>query len=167
MNIIATTRVVALPFLLVALSGLARAQSISSNESEEAAKKEVLKTGEQLGEARKAKDRAALDRILNDRLSWIARGDRLTKSQVIADFLADNLHFTYFAHDNVKVDIFGNTAIVTGHSTSVLEYKGKVFDAPRLFSEVYVKMDGRWQMVNHHVSDLAKTEAKTGASLKP
>src|SRR6478672_964615 len=100
MNIIVTTRLVALPFLLVALSGLARAQSIASNESEEAAKKEVLKTSEQLNEARKTKDRTALDRILNDRLSWIARGDRLNKSQVIADFLADNLRFKYFAHDS-------------------------------------------------------------------
>ena len=46
--------------------------------------------------------------------------------------------------------------VVTGHSTSVLEYKGKLFDAPRLFTDVYVKMDGRWQLVVHHVSDLAK-----------
>jgi hypothetical protein len=165
MNTTAAMRFTAVPILLVALSGLARAQS--PKESDEAAKQAVLKTSEQLNEARKTKDRAALDRILNDRLSWIARGDRLNKSQVIADFLADNLRFKYFAHDNVKVDIFGNTAVVTGHSTSVLEYKGKLFDAPRLFSEVYVKMDGRWQMVIHHVSDLAKTEAKTEANLKP
>ncbi len=167
MNTTAAMRFTAVPILLVALTGFGRAQSVASNESEEAAKKEVLKMGDQLNEARKTKDRAALDRILADRLSWIARGDRLNKSQVIADFLADNLRFKYFAHDNVKVDIFGNTAVVTGHSTSVLEYKGKLFDAPRLFSEVYVKMDGRWQMVIHHVSDLAKTEAKTEANLKP
>jgi hypothetical protein len=167
MSTTAAIRLTAVPFLFVALTGFARAQSVSPNASDEAAKKEVLKMGEQLNEARKTKDRAALDRILADRLSWIARGDRLNKSQVIADFLADNLRFKYFAHDSVKVDIFGNTAIVTGHSTSVLEYKGKLFDAPRLFSEVYVKMDGRWQMVSHHVSDLAKTEAKTEANLKP
>jgi hypothetical protein len=156
MRILAATRLVALPFLFVTLTRFAGAQSVTSNESDEAVKKEVLKTSEQLNEARKNKDRAALDRILADRLSWIARGDRLNKSQVIADFLADNLRFKYFAHDGVEVNIFGNTALVTGHSTSVLEYKGKVFDAPRLFSEVYVKMDGRWQMVSHHVSELAK-----------
>jgi len=160
-------RIFAFPVLLVALTGFAGAQSVASNDSEEAAKKEVLKTSERLNEARKNKDRSALDRILNDHLVWIARGERLNKSQVIADFLADNLRFKYFAHDNVKVDIIGNTAVVTGHSTSVLEYKGKLFDAPRLFSEVYVKLDGRWQMVVHHVSDLAKTEAKAQANLKP
>jgi hypothetical protein len=147
----AATRLVTLPLLAFAMAGLASAQK-----SDEAAKAEVLKTSEQFDEARAAKDRAALDRILADRLSWIARGDRLNNAQVIADFLSDNLHFKHFAHDSIAVNVFGNTAVITGHSTSILEYKGKLFDAPRLFSDVYVKMDGRWRMVAHHVSELAK-----------
>jgi hypothetical protein len=151
MNIIAAARRAALPLLLVAPTGLARAQN-----ADEAAKAEVLKASAQFDEARTAKDRAALERILSDRLSWIARGDRLNKAQVIADFLSDNLHFKYFSHDNLAVNVLGNTAVITGHSTSVLEYKGKLFDAPRLFTDVYVKADGRWQMVAHHVSELAK-----------
>ena len=156
MNIRAAARVMALPFLFVALTGFARAQNPTPRESDEAAKAEVLKASERFDEARTAKDRAALERILADRLSWIARGDRLNKAQVIADFLSDNLHFKFFAHDGVAVNVFGNTAVITGHSTSILEYKGKLFDAPRLFTDVYVKMDGRWQMVGHHVSELAK-----------
>jgi len=98
----------------------------------------------------------ALNRILADRLSWTARGERLTKAQVIADYLEGNLHFTSFSHDNVTVGIFGNTAVMAGHSTSVLEYKSKLFDAPRLFTDVYVKTNGRWQLVVHHFSELAK-----------
>jgi hypothetical protein len=151
MSISAMKRMLALPFLFFALTGLAKAQ-----ESDEAAKAEVLKVGRQFNEAARAKDQAALERILSDRLSWVARGDRLNKAQVIADYLSENLHFKYFAHDGERVNIFGNTAVVTGHSTSVLEYKGKLFDAPRLFTDVYVKMDGRWQLVSHHVSELAK-----------
>jgi len=143
-------RMLALPCLLIALAGFTQA------ESEEAAKAEVLKVSARFDEARAAKDRAALERILADGLSWIARGDRLNKSQVIADILSSNLHFKSFAHDSVAIKIFGNTAVLTGHSTSVLEYKGKLFDAPRLFSDVYVNMDGRWQMVVHQVSELTK-----------
>jgi len=124
--------------------------------SEEAIKAEVLKASDQFDEARKAKDRAGLERVLADQLTWIARGDRLDKSRVIADFLSDGLHFISFGHDSVTVKLIGNTAVVSGHSTSVLDYKGKRFDAPRLFSDIYVKMDGRWQMVAHHVSELPK-----------
>jgi hypothetical protein len=151
MNLIAAARIAVFPFLLIALPGLVGAQN-----AEEAAKAEVLKASDQFDAARTAKDRAALDRILADRLVWIARGDRLNKTQVISDFLSDNLHFKKFAHDSIAVNVFGNTAVISGHSTSILEYKGKLFDAPRLFTDVYVKMDGRWQMVSHHVSELAK-----------
>jgi len=156
MSITAVGRILALPFLWFALTGLTRAQEASRKESDEAAKAEVLKVGQQFNEAARAKDQAVLERILADRLSWTARGDRLNKAQVIADYLSENLHFLHFAHDSEVVNVFGNTAVVTGHSTSVLEYKGKRFDAPRLFTDVYVKMDGRWQLVVHHVSDLAK-----------
>src|SRR5579863_8662075 len=150
MGIIVVRPILVLPALLVALTGFAGAQE------SEAAKAEVLKVSAQFDAAREAKDRATIERILADGLSWTARGDRLNKAQVIADIFSNNLHFKYFAHDNVTAKMFGNTAVVTGHSTSVLEYKGKLFDAPRLFTDVYVKMDGRWQLVVHHVSDLAK-----------
>jgi hypothetical protein len=146
----------AFPFLLVALTGFARAQEATRGESDEAVKAEVLKVSGRFDEARAAKDRATIERILADGLSWTARGDRLNKAQVIADILSNNLHFKSFAHDSVAVNVFGNTAVLTGHSTSVLEYKGKLFDAPRLFTDVYVKLDGRWQLVVHHVSELSK-----------
>jgi hypothetical protein len=157
MNIIARRRMLALPVLLVALTSSASAQEKTRSEAEEAVKKEVLKVDDQFHEARAAKDRAKIERILADELTWTARGDRLNKTQVIADIFSNNLHFISFAHDNVTARTFGNnTVIVTGHSTSVLEYKGKRFDAPRLFTDVWFKMDGRWQLVGHHVSELAK-----------
>jgi hypothetical protein len=145
-------------FLL--LAGLVAAQS-KPKFSGEAVKAggleaEVLKASEQFDEARKAKDKAGLQRVLADQLTWIARGERLGKAQVIADFLSGGLQFISFAHDSVTVQVFRSTAVVSGHSTSVLEFKGKRFDAPRLFSDVWMKMDGRWQMVAHHVSELPK-----------
>src|SRR6266404_974819 len=117
MNIIAVRRTLFCAVLLVALTVFASAQS------DEAVKNEVLKVGDAFDQAREAKDRATIERILADGLSWTARGDRLNKAQVIADIFSDNLHFISFAHDSVTARTFGNnTVIVTGHSTSVLEY---------------------------------------------
>src|ERR1700687_5179334 len=110
MSITVMRRIQLIPFLFFALPGLFGAQ-----ESEEVAKAEVLKVGRQFNEAARAKDQAALERILSDRLSWVARGDRLKKAQVIADYLSENLHFKSFAHDSEAVNIFGYTAVVTGH----------------------------------------------------
>lgn len=142
--------------LLVLLAGLAWGQAKTA-EATEAATREVLKVDDQFNQAVQAKDTQALQRILSDDLSWIARGDRLNKSQVIADVASQNLHFKSLTHDSLQVKIIGNTAIVTGHSSSVLDYKGKLFDAPRLFTNVYMKINGRWQLVAHQVSELAKT----------
>ena len=95
MNIIAVIRMLTLPLLFVALTGLAGAQETAGRESDEAATAEVLKVSARFDEARSAKDRATLERILADGLSWTARGDRLNKAQVIADIFADNLHFKF------------------------------------------------------------------------
>lgn len=150
---------VAVPFLAIASAGFARGQKIPGNESEEAGKAAAIRVDEQFNEAARTKDRATLERVLADDLSWVARGDRLNKAQVIADVLSENLHFKALTHDSVVVKMFGNTAVMTGHSTSILEYKGKLFTAPRLFTSVYMNLNGQWQMVAHQVSDL-DTEKK-------
>jgi hypothetical protein len=145
---------VAVPVLAIALAGFAKTRQTSGDKSDEAAKAAALKVDEEFNEAVKTKNRATLERVLADDLSWVARGDRLNKAQVIADIVSENLHFKALSHDSILVRIFGNTAVVTGHSTSVLEYKGKLFTAPRLFTSVYMNLNGRWQMVAHQVSDL-------------
>lgn len=122
--------------------------------SDETAKAAALKVDEEFNDAVRTKDRAALERVLADDLSWVARGDRLNKSQVIADVLSENLRFKALTHDGIQVKMFDNTAVVTGHSTSILEYKGKLFTAPRLFTSVYMNLNGQWQMVAHQVTDL-------------
>lgn len=152
-----TSSLAAFTFLLLFSQAPMRAQDKSSQAAAEEAKREVLKVDDQFNQAVQAKDTKALENILSDDLSWIARGDRLNKAQVIADVASQNLHFKSLTHDSLIVKILGNTAIVTGHSSSVLEYKGKLFDAPRLFTNVYMKLNGRWQLVAHHVSELAKS----------
>ena len=139
------------------ITATAACQAVSSNSAgEEAAKREVLSTDDAFNKAVLAKDGDALEPLLADKLAWIARGDRLDKRQVIADIRSQNLHFKSLTHDQILIDMFGNTAVVTGHSTSVLEYKGQLFTTPRLFTTVYMKLDGRWQMVAHQVSDLVE-----------
>ena len=141
--------------LLLASSAPIRSAKLPRDKSsEEAAKAEVLQVDEEFNQALRTKDRAALERILSDDLSWVARGDRLDKAQVISDVLSENLHFKSLTHDSIQVKLIENTAVVTGHSTSVLEYKGKLYPSPRLFTSVYMKLNGHWQLVAHQVSTL-------------
>jgi hypothetical protein len=148
------------PLLTLALAGLVQGQETTGKGAEEA-KAEILKVEDQMSNAVKTGNWDALPDIFADGMSWIARGDRLDKAQVIADYRSGNLHFHHVTHDNVQLRIFGDTAVMTGHSTSVLDYKGKLYTAPRLFTSVYAKINGRWQLVAHHVSDLTKEQVES------
>jgi ketosteroid isomerase-like protein len=143
-------------FVVVLIPQLANAQVTISQPDEQKAKEAMLKTDERFNQAVLAKDGLTLDQILADKLSWVARGDRLNKKQVIADIQTQNLHFKSLSHDDLDVKMFGDLAVVTGHSTSVLEYKGQLFTTPRLFTTVYLKLDGRWQMIAHQVSNVGE-----------
>ena len=148
-------QIIVVPFLTLALAGLVKGQETTGPEADEA-KAEVLKVEDEFSKAIMAGNWDVLPQVFADGLSWIARGDRLGKAQVVADYRSGNLHFRQLTHDSVEVHIFENTAVVTGHSTSILDYKGKLYNAPRLFTSVYVKMGGRWQLVAHHVTELPK-----------
>jgi ketosteroid isomerase-like protein len=113
-------------------------------------KEEVLKAEEVRNQALPHGDVAALDQVYADDLIYTnATGALLTKAQHLSDLQGRTLNFRSFKHDDVQVTVHGNTGIVTGISTSAVEYKGTVSSSPRRFVNVYAKQDGRWLCVAH------------------
>ena len=83
------------------------------------------------------------------------RGVILSKTAFVANFRRGGHHFTRMQHDHVRMVPCGpNTVVVTGRSTSILHYGGRLSPGPRLLTEVWVKLDGRWQRAVHAMSDL-------------
>lgn len=151
--------VVLLVLLTTAMSaGFAEGRNTPAQKPDGITKQEVLSVDAAFNHALLTKDKGALQQILADRVSWVARGARLGKAQVIADIESGNLHFKSLRHSDLVIEIFGNTAVVTGYSTSILEYRGKLYATPRLFTTVYMKLGGRPQLVAHQVSALAKSK---------
>jgi ketosteroid isomerase-like protein len=120
-------------------------------------KDEVLKAEEARNQALPNGDVAALDRIYADDLVYTnATGALLTKAQHLANLKDRTLNFRSFKHDDVQVHVHGNTGIVTGISTSAVDYKGTISNSPRRFVNVYVKQDGRWLCVAHMETPVAQ-----------
>ena len=146
--------------LLITLSlvGPARAQTAKGNESEEDIKKEVLRVEEEQDQAVANSDIKTLEHIWADNLVYTApNGELLTKAQHLAEFQSGIRKFESMKHDDFNVRVYGRTVVVlTGRSTSMLRYKGEVSEGPRRFTNLFVKMDGRWQLVSHHVTNVAK-----------
>jgi ketosteroid isomerase-like protein len=70
----------------------------------------------------------------------------MNKADEIADTLSGDSKWTASTFADMKVRIYGDVAIVTGVQTLQGTAKGYV-SGPRRITDVFVRRDGRWQMV--------------------
>jgi uncharacterized protein (TIGR02246 family) len=121
------------------------------------AKDEVMKVEEERNQALQHNDVEALSRIYADDVVYTnATGAKLTKEQHLADLKGKALSFKSFKHDNVVVQVHGDTGVVTGISTSAVDYQGSVSSSPRRFVNVYVKQGGKWLCEVHMETPVSK-----------
>src|SRR6185503_8985677 len=98
-------------------------------------------------------DAVALNRIYADDFIGIGpSGTVRTKPQVISDFTSGGLKFQSITTDDVEVRVYGNTAVETGRSTMIGQDKNKVVPRDNRFTRVWVKLHGKWQLVDNHYS---------------
>jgi ketosteroid isomerase-like protein len=70
------------------------------------------------------------------------------KTEDIADALSNTDTITSDELSDMKVRVFGNTAIVIGRLHLVGKDKDGSFDRNMIFTDTFVKRDGRWQVVS-------------------
>ena len=98
-------------------------------------------------------DAAALERIYaNDFVGVGPSGTVRTKPQVISDFTSGELKFQSIITDDVRVRVYGNTAVETGRSTMEGQDKGKSVPHETRFTRVWIKQQGSWRLVANHYS---------------
>ena len=100
-----------------------------------------------------AADTVALRRIYADDFLGIGpTGVVRDKAHVIADFTSHALTYQSITTAEVRVRVYGNTAVETGRSTMVGHDRGKAVPRDNRFTRVWVKTAGRWQLVTNHYS---------------
>ena len=104
-------------------------------------------------------DATALDRIYAaDFIGVGPSGTVRTKPQVILDFTSGDLKFQSITTDDVQVRVYGDTAVESGRSTMVGQDKGKTVPRHTRFTRVWVRQQGRWQLVANHYSSQTPRE---------
>ena len=105
-------------------------------------------------ESRVRADVVALGKLLAD--NWtVTHGDGTinTKAEYLADLKSGaRKFFGDVKQDDFTVRLYGDTAVAAGISDSKVEYKGKPSGGALRFTRVYVKRDGRWQMIVSHAT---------------
>lgn len=103
------------------------------------------------------KDAAALERILGDEWTGIGfNGDISTKAQAIADLKSGQAAASTITLGEMKVKVYGNTAVVQGSDTEKSTYKGKDSSGKYLWMDVFVNRNGRWQAVASESTKVGK-----------
>jgi ketosteroid isomerase-like protein len=120
---------------------------------------DVLQTDRERVQALLHNDDSALDRIYADELIFTNQyGVVRDKAHWIATARAGEFKFDSYTTEDVRVRIYGETAVVTGRFLATGEARGsKLRGLPARYLCVYVKRDGRLQLVAQQATPIAAT----------
>ena len=100
-------------------------------------------------------DSTVVDRILaDDYIGTDGRGVMTDKAREIEDARSTDASRKVLSEqiDDLKVRLYGDTAIVNGRTTEKIEINGKELTIQYRRTDVFVKRNGRWQCVSFHGS---------------
>ena len=93
-------------------------------------------------------DVATLEKLTSDDYILInANGQLSDKTTTMNNIKTGNIKLTTNEVSDLKVRVYGNTAVVTGKSDAKGTIGGRELKGPVMFTRVYVKKDGKWQSV--------------------
>ena len=104
-------------------------------------------------EAQINRDSAALDALVSSRFvntEW--DGEISDKQKFLADIRDPRFKPTQANIQDVKMNFFGDTAVVTGVYHTQGTYQAKPYDHVGRFTDTWVMDQGKWQCVASHTS---------------
>lgn len=137
--------------MLVVSAQTIRKQSTGKNKVEE----RLMQLERDIGEANIKRDKAFFERIEADEFIFTDSGGGVTtKAQDVASLDAPSGEFRLVSYvpDEMTVHVYDNTAVVTGRVTTTSRSKDKEVTNQSRFTDVFVKRQGRWQIVAGHSS---------------
>lgn len=122
------------------------------------AEQEVIALDHTWAQAVARDDSATLQRLFAKDIVVIAsNGTTRTKGQEIADIHPPPGVVTEtFDIENVTAHAYGDAIVVTGKATLRVKSQGKTGSTQFLYTHVYVKKSGHWQIVLHQMTHIMK-----------
>lgn len=137
-----------LPVVAVLLSWCLVAQAQKTNDSSLSAEEQIKSIEEERNRAILSGDAATLDRMTADGYTFITlRGELRTKAEIVKGFQSGAFKYESRTISELKVKVYGDTAVVTGRSTQKGEENGKDYSGDYRFTRVYVREKGHWMTV--------------------
>jgi Domain of unknown function (DUF4440) len=116
---------------------------------------EVLAAEDRRYEALLGPDLPALDRLFHDRLSYAhSSGIRDTKAEYLGKIVNGYYDYHRIDHPVERVDVVGDTVVVTGRMTADLDVQGTPKTIDNLSLAVWTRADGEWQLIAYAATPL-------------
>lgn len=120
-------------------------------------KESVLQAEREWCNAYLKRDVKALEAILVDDYTLTSsRGDVTTKADDLEEARKGDPNYEVFENHDMKVRLYGDTAVVTGRTIVKGTAGGKPFAAEFQFTDTLIRRDGRWRGVAGHVSKIGE-----------
>jgi uncharacterized protein (TIGR02246 family) len=143
-------RLLAIAVVLLAICG----QALGDPASDE---RELTQLVKDLSAALVKGDHALLERVLRDdyvHTRW--DGNVENRAQYLENRKARRVTFEALSPDDIKVRLHGDTAIVTGRNAVKGQNERGAREGQTRWTRVFVRRDGRWQLVAFHATSVQK-----------
>lgn len=128
--------------LLLAITSVALGQTTKKSEQE------LLKANREYDQALVRGDVGVLDRLYSDEFVYTTPdGEVRNKAEQLAFTRSGNLRLESGQSDEVRVRVYGNTAVMTGRFLAKGKFIDKDIDIRERYTAVWVKRRGRWWLV--------------------
>lgn len=78
----------------------------------------------------------------------------ITREALLKILAAGTLKFESYKISDLDVRLYGDAAVVIGHGDSKMEWKGEAVAGREIFTDVFIRREGKWQCVSSHSCDL-------------
>ena len=141
--------------LLILLFSMTMTFSAAQQQTEAASK--VLALENKWNEAYKQGDIAILNSLLaDDFIITVEEGATFSKAGYLAHCSDSNIRVLISEMSDLRVRVHGNAAIVTGAYHEKGTSKGKPYEYHDRLTDVWILMDGRWQLIASHYAVRSK-----------
>lgn len=113
-----------------------------------AAVEQITRLEHQFAEAELREDYASIAGLLAPEFIGVnPNGRELSRSQVLAEQKSSDRRIEILRHDNIRVQVFGDCAVVFAVTVMRWKYRGQVFSGEFPYMRVWIKRQGRWLAV--------------------
>lgn len=132
-------------------------QSLFAQEEAKAPEDELKRIQQILAQAWVSKDRSTIEKLLAPEWSVTdASGNVLSRDTVLKELDTGNRVIESFKIDDVRVRVYGATAVVTGRTTASGRYQDREASIQLRFTDVFVYASGGWKAVASHSTEIRR-----------